>query len=139
MDRRESIYIDGFSHENPIPAGCRLGNLLFTGVIHGGKDGTDPASFPTEFADECRQMFDNVAAVLTAAGGSLDNVAKFEVQLGEAADRAVLNAQWQALFPDPGSRPARQVSAGTNRAHIRVQCSVVAVLGESAAEGGIHG
>lgn len=129
MGRRESIYVTGFSHENPVPAGCRIGDLLFTGVVHGGADGTDPSSFPTEFADECERMFATVAAVLAAAGGTLDDVAKVEIQLAEGADRAVLNDQWCALFPDPAARPARQVSTGTNRPHIRVQCEVVAVLG----------
>lgn len=111
---------------------------MFTGVIHGGENGADPASFPAEFADECERMFTSVGAVLTAAGGSLDDVAKFDIQLGESADRAVLNEQWCALFPDPARRPARQVSTGTNRPHIRIQCAVVAVVGD-AAEGGIHG
>jgi 2-iminobutanoate/2-iminopropanoate deaminase len=138
MDRRESIYVEGFSHENPIPAGCRIGNMVFTGVIHGGKDGTDPASFPPDFADECERMFATVAEVLAVAGGSLDDVAKFDIQLGKSADRAVLNEQWRALFPDPARRPARQVSSGTNRPHIRVQCAVVAVLDDSV-DGGIHG
>lgn len=128
MARRESIYIDGFSHENPVPMGCRVGGLLFTGVIHGGKNGAEPASFPADFSDECEQMFANVAKVLTAAGGSLDDVAKFDIQLGENGDRDLLNDRWCSLFPDPGERPARQVSVGTNRPHIRVQCEVFAVL-----------
>lgn len=140
MTRRESIYIEGFSHENPVPAGCRIGGLLFTGVVHGGKDGTDPASFPAEFADECEQMFANVAAILTAAGGTLDDIAKFDIQLGQSAHRGALNERWCALFPDPGRRPARQVSVGTNRPHIRVQCEIVAVLGDGdTAEGEKHG
>ncbi|MBB4689274.1 RidA family protein [Amycolatopsis jiangsuensis] len=138
MARRESIYIDGFSHENPIPPGCRIGNLLFTGVLHGGGNGADPASFPADFAGQCERMFAAVAAVLAAAGGSLDDVAKFEIQLGDPADRPALNDQWRALFPDPDSRPARMVGFGTNRPHIRVQCEVVAVLGD-AATGGTHG
>ncbi|WP_216894361.1 Rid family hydrolase [Nocardia alni] len=139
MAPRESIYIEGFSHENPVPAGCRVGDLLFTGVVHGGKDGTDPTSFPAEFADECAQMSANVAAVLAAVGGSLDDIAKFDIQLGRSADRAVLNEWWCALFPDPGRRPARRVSVGTNRPHIRVQCEIVAVLEDNAVKGEKHG
>ena len=27
--RRESIYIDGFAHANPIPAAARVGNMVY--------------------------------------------------------------------------------------------------------------
>ena len=40
MAKRKSIEIEGFAHKNPIPAACRLGNMLMTGII----TGTDPAT-----------------------------------------------------------------------------------------------
>ena len=35
MVARTSIYVEGFSHKNPIPAACRIGDLLFSGSIQG--------------------------------------------------------------------------------------------------------
>jgi hypothetical protein len=35
MARRKSIDIEGFSHAAPIPAACRIGNLVASGGIHG--------------------------------------------------------------------------------------------------------
>lgn len=132
MTRRSSIYLDGFAHENPIPAGCRVGDLLFTGAIHGGGRGSDPEDFPDDFGEQCRRMFSRVTAVVTAAGGSLDDVVKVSVRLGDPTTREVLNVHWCDLFPDPTSRPSRQVTIGTTQPHIQVQCEVVAVLDATA-------
>lgn len=126
---RQSIYVDGFAHVNPVPAACRVGNVLFTGAIHGGGKGDDPGDFPEDFGEQSARMFARVGDIVAAAGGSLDDVAKFSVRIAEAGDRAELNEHWEALFPDPASRPARQVTVGTTRPHIRVQCEVVAVIG----------
>ncbi len=35
MPKRQSIYSDAFSHGNPIPAACRVGDLLMTGTPEG--------------------------------------------------------------------------------------------------------
>ncbi|MGW3472017.1 RidA family protein [Saccharopolyspora sp. NPDC000995] len=128
MARRHSIFLDGFAHENPIPAACRLGNLLFSGAIHGGGSGGDPATFPEEFAEQCATMFSRVREVLVAGGGSLDDIAKASVRLARSDDRAELNRQWCELFPDGANRPARQLTLGTTKPHILVQCEVIAVF-----------
>ncbi|MDT0440278.1 MULTISPECIES: RidA family protein [Streptomyces] len=86
--------------------------------------------------EQTRVMFGRVAALLEAEGGSLDDVAKFSIRIADASGRQELNEQWSALFPDPASRPARQVTVGTTKAHILVQCEVLAVL---TADGEHHG
>jgi len=129
MGRRQSVHVDGFAHVNPVPAACRVGNLLVTGAVHGGGTSDDPADFPADFGTQCATMFARVAEIVAAAGGSPDDIAKFSVRIADAADRAELNAQWLDRFPDAESRPARQVSVGTTRPHIRVQCEVIAVIG----------
>ncbi|MFJ7238836.1 RidA family protein [Streptomyces olivaceus] len=78
--------------------------------------------------EQTRVMFARVAALLEAEGGSLDDVAKFSIRIADASGRQELNDQWGALFPDPSSRPARQVTVGTTQPHILVQCEVLAVL-----------
>ena len=45
MARRTSIYVEGFSHKNPIPAACRIGSVLESGSIQG----TEPATGNREY------------------------------------------------------------------------------------------
>jgi 2-iminobutanoate/2-iminopropanoate deaminase len=128
VGKRRSIHLEGFAHENPVPAACRVGDLLVTGAIHGGGRGTVADDFPAEPGEQVRVMFDRVARLLGSEGGSLDDVAKFSIRVSGAGARAALNEQWVVLFPDPDSRPARQVTVGTTQPHILVQCEVLAVL-----------
>lgn len=132
---RRSIDIGTYSHENPVPMGSLVGGLLASGVIHGGSSGPDPSSFGSGMAEQCAQMFENVRLLLTAAGGSLDDLLKLEIRLARAEDRSELNTQWLSVFPNEASRPARSVAIGdTNRPHILVQCQVLAVPGVSERE-----
>ncbi|MFR9727776.1 RidA family protein [Saccharopolyspora sp. MS10] len=78
--------------------------------------------------EQISTMFGRVAAVVEAGGGSLGDIAKLSVRLADPEHREELNRQWCALFPDPSSRPARQVTVGTTKPHILVQCEVLAVL-----------
>ncbi|MBZ6226332.1 RidA family protein [Streptomyces olivaceus] len=125
---RRSVHLEDFSHENPVPAACRIGDLLVTGSVHGGGRGSRAEDFPPDLPEQTRVMFARVAALLKAEGGSLDDVAKFSIRIAEASGRQELNDQWRVLFPDPSSRPARQVTVGTTQPHILVQCEVLAVL-----------
>ncbi|PXY23024.1 hypothetical protein BAY59_25210 [Prauserella coralliicola] len=125
---RRSIHLDDFSHENPVPAASRIGGLVATGAVHGGGRGSAPEEFPPDFGEQAARMFDRIAGILAAAGGSLDDALKFSVRLSAPEHRDELNRQWCALFPDPDSRPARQVNIGTTRPHILVQCEVLAVV-----------
>ena len=43
---RRTLHVEGFSHANPIPAACRKGPLLMSGLING----TDPATGPARVA-----------------------------------------------------------------------------------------
>jgi 2-iminobutanoate/2-iminopropanoate deaminase len=102
--------------------------MLFTGAIHGGGHGSNPEEFPPEPAEQCTRMIARVVSILDTAGGSTDDIVKMSVRVASAEVRTELNRQWCGLFPDAGSRPARQVTIGTTLPHILVQCEVVAVL-----------
>ena len=56
---RSSIYIEGFSHKNPIPAACRIGPLVESGSVLG----TDPATGQVApgIEAQCRQRHPFVA------------------------------------------------------------------------------
>jgi enamine deaminase RidA (YjgF/YER057c/UK114 family) len=129
--RRTSIEIDGFSHENPVPVASRVGPFLFTGVL----TGRDPETrdMPADLDTQCRNAFRHVRAVLRAAGGSIDDIAKITVWLVDLRDREALNREWIAMFPDAASRPARQVVAATLDRGALIHLDVVAVLGDEPA------
>ena len=68
MAARTSVYVEGFSHKNPIPAACRIGELLFSGSIQG----TDPATgnYGATIEEQCALMFAHVKRIVEAGGGS---------------------------------------------------------------------
>lgn len=102
---RKSIYIEGFSHKNPIPAGCRVGPLLESGSVLG----TDPATgkVAETIEAQCAFMLANMQRIVEAAGGTTGDIAKVTVWMKNRGDRPALNKPWLEMFPDPANRPAR--------------------------------
>lgn len=126
MAKRESIYVEGFSHKNPIPAACRIGKMVFSGSIQG----TDPATgrYGATIDEQCALMFAHVKRIIAAAGGTPEDVVKMTVWLRDRSNRAPLNREWLALFPDPHSRPARHAMQSPLDGEKLVECIFVAVL-----------
>lgn len=124
--RRRSIHVEGFSHANPIPAACRIDRFVFSGAITGRNP--DTGEMPPDLETQCANMFGHVRAVVAAAGGSTDDIVKMTVWLRDLSDRAALNREWEAMFPDPDSRPARHAQAGAFAGPTLVQCDLIAVL-----------
>ncbi|MDO9482994.1 MAG: RidA family protein [Hydrogenophaga sp.] len=102
-----SIDVPGASHNAPIPAAARVGQLLCTSAV----SGKDPATgqLPADALTQVGNTFANLRAVLQAGGASLDDVVKFSVTIKDNAVREHLNAVWLACFPDPHDRPARHI------------------------------
>ena len=130
MSIRRSIRIPGFHHgTNPIPNAAVVGSVLMSG----GVSGVDRAegTLPSRVEDAIQSMFDNIVAVLEAAGGSMDMVVRIEVTLEAVELRDALNAEWIRRFPDEASRPARKVEVSASLPPgCRTQCTFTAVLGE---------
>ena len=127
MSRRQSIYIDSFSHSNPIPAACRVGNTVMSGVIIGYDPATGkPAA---SLADQVRYMFDNLQAIVAASGCTMEDVIKISIGMVDRNQRQVLNGRWLELFPDPANRPARHTSDAALGNGILVQCDFTAIAG----------
>jgi 2-iminobutanoate/2-iminopropanoate deaminase len=106
VTRRKAIYADGVSHKNPIPPASRIENFVATGIVSGRDANRVVSSNPT---DQARAMLKNLEKVLEAAGASLDDVLKLNVWIAEESVREHLNVAWLETFPDPATRPARQV------------------------------
>lgn len=124
---RRSIYLEGFSHKNPIPAACRIGGLVCSGSIQG----TDPATgeYGADLGEQCRLMFLQVASIVEAAGGGVQDIIRITVWMKDRNQRAALNPLWLEMFPDPHSRPARHtMNADLDGAKL-VECDFVAVIG----------
>jgi enamine deaminase RidA (YjgF/YER057c/UK114 family) len=102
---RTSIYVEGFSHKNPIPAACRVGPLLESGSIQGNDPATGKPAATVEA--QCCLMLDNVRRIVEAAGGSTADIVKLTVWMKDRSQRPALNVPWLEMFPDPTSRPAR--------------------------------
>lgn len=126
MARRESIYLEAFPHANPIPAACRVDNLLYSGVIYG----RDPATgaVPASLERQCELMFTHLRSIVEAAGGSLEDVIKVTLWMRDKTQRESVNRYWEAAFPDPLSRPARHALEGCPSGDALIQCDFIAVL-----------
>jgi len=126
MAKRHSIYVQGFSHKNPIPAACRIGSLVYTGSIQG----TDPASgkYGATLEAQCVLMFAHVRRIVEAAGGSTADIIKMTVWMADRSQRAALNAEWLKMFPDADARPARHTMQASFDGDKLIECDFVAVL-----------
>jgi len=128
--KRKSIYAEGFGHKNPIPAGCRIGNMIYSGSIQG----SDPATgaYGATLAEQCELMFAHVKRIVEAGGGSTDDIIKMTVWMKDRSQRADLNAVWLRFFPDAATRPARHTMQADLDGGKLIECDFVAVLNEGA-------
>lgn len=95
-----------------------------------GQVGLDPATgelVPGGFEAQARRVFENLGAVLTAAGCGFGDVVKATVYLADMADFATLNGIYAEAFGD--HRPARStVQAAALPKGARVEIDLVARL-----------
>ena len=128
MARRVSIELPGFGHANPIPAASRKGPFVFSGAF----TGRDPQTheLPVDLDGQLANIFTHVRALMTAAGGTPDDIVRMTVWLADYRDREALNREWLAMFPDDGSRPARHVVKAELDGGILAQADLVAILDE---------
>ncbi|UFH51205.1 RidA family protein [Pseudomonas sp. KNUC1026] len=124
MPDRCAIYLKQFAHANPIPAACRRGPLLMSGVINGNDPET--GELPPDLDTQCQHVFAHVRAILAAAGATPEDLVKMTVWLQDREQRAPLNAQWLILFPDPDSRPARHALQAATPSKFLIQCEFTA-------------
>jgi 2-iminobutanoate/2-iminopropanoate deaminase len=107
----------------------RAGELVFTA----GQLGIDPRSgelVGETVAEQARQAFANVAAILEAAGSGLDRLLKVTVFLADINDWPALNEVYAAVVPEP--YPARSAFAVRDLPRgglVEIEC--VALVGTS--------
>ena len=130
--RRKSIDVEAFNHgEIPIPAACRVDNIVYTGAISGYDVRTK--THAEGLQAQCALMFSHLAAVLAAAGAGPEHVVRMTFYVKTPDARPVINGEWVKLFPDPASRPARHTINYETPKGSLMQCDAVAVLPRDAA------
>jgi 2-iminobutanoate/2-iminopropanoate deaminase len=95
----------------PFSDAVRVGNMLCLS----GQIGNEPGQLrlvPGGVEAETRQMMDNIARVLNAAGCSFDDVFKCTVMLADMAEWTAFNAVYVEYFR-PGRLPARSAFAAS--------------------------
>jgi 2-iminobutanoate/2-iminopropanoate deaminase len=111
----------------PYSQAIAAGDLVFCA----GQIGLDPASgrlVAGGLASEAARALDNLAAVLGAAGVSMDAVVKTTVYLVDLADGAAFGEVYRRYFPAP--EPARAtVQVAALPAGARVEIDAIAVRG----------
>ncbi|MFF4835213.1 RidA family protein [Streptomyces sp. NPDC001315] len=125
---RRAIEVEGLGHRGqPIPVASLHRGILASGGIAGidRKSG----ELTPDRNEQVRLVFENVRAVLTAAGATVDDVVKMTFFVTDRALRDAVNAEWTAMFPDPGSRPARHTLTQQLPPGMAVQCELLAVPG----------
>ena len=93
----------------PYSQAVSTGSLVFTA----GQIGLNPATgkMAEGVENQARQVMANLAAILTAAGSSLDQVIKTTIFLQDMADFAAVNAIYGAAFSaTPPARSTVQVA-----------------------------
>lgn len=107
---RKSIEVDGLHHAgNPIPAASQVGPLLISSGIN-GMDPTD-GSIPSSVEEQARLVFENIERIMQSAGGTTADVAKCTFFVRDKSSKGAIDEQWNAMFPDAKSRPARHTLA----------------------------
>ena len=77
--------------------------------------------------EQTRQVIENLSAVLTAAGSSLDRVVRSTVYLSDIGNFAAMNSVYEKMFPKP--YPVR-TTIGTQLRGILVEIDVIALRNE---------
>ena len=127
MAKRQSINFPGFSHVNPIPNASRIGNIMMSSVI----SGRDPATndMPDDMAAQVVNIFSHIRSAVAAAGGTPEDIIKITFWVRDpGTGRAALNGEWEKMFPDENSRPARHTQSLAASGPSQVSCDFVAVF-----------
>lgn len=117
---RRPIEIDGVRHRDPLPMGAVIGERLWSSAIVPDRPG---GGAPQGIA-AIHQAFDNLQALVEAAGGSLSNVSNLWVYLGRWDCHDDMVDRWVETFPDADRRPSRKTYFYPD-VEVQLQCEAV--------------
>ena len=109
----------------PYSHAIKVGHLVYTA----GQVGIDPATgnlVEGGIEAQTRQVLNNLAAVLAAAGSSLSAVVKTSVFMQDLSEFGAMNATYAEFFPShPPARTTVQVAALPRGAKLEIECVAV--------------
>lgn len=108
MSRRRVIELPNVNHAAPIPAAVVIGNVLASSAVFGADQKTGLR--PDDPSDEVACLFQNIAAILELAGGTVDDILRMDVFIQDNAIREFVNREWLQLYPHEDDRPARHIT-----------------------------
>jgi 2-iminobutanoate/2-iminopropanoate deaminase len=117
------------TEKGPKPLGPYSQAIIEGDLIYlAGQGCTNPLTGKLELGDvrsETKRTFENISAILQAAGSSLDDVMKCNVYLRDINDFAAMNAVYETFFSAPF--PARTtIQAGALPGGIAVEIECIA-------------
>ena len=120
--------------EAPLPAGPYSQAIRVPGqlVFVAGQGATDPATgkwASDEITGQTRQVFDNIEAILRAAGATMADVVKVSVFLARMEDFQAMNEIYKTRFEKP--YPARTTVQAGLAAGLLIEVDVIALGGTS--------
>ena len=123
--RREVVQPEGLARLPVFSTAIRNGDVLWMS----GQIGTLPGVSPPTLVEggveaQTRQTFENIEAVLAAAGLGLADLVKCTVFLADIADYAAMNAVYATYFEgmDPPARSALAGSGLALGARVEIEC-----------------
>ena len=122
---RRSIHVGGIAHQSPIPNASRIGNVIASELIRGADPATSKLAVTLE--EQCAFMFANMRQTVEAGGATINDIIKVTVWM-KKLERQPVNEEWVEMFPDPTSRPARQIMEAPMEPGVLVQCDFMAVI-----------
>lgn len=126
MAKRKIIEIPGVHHQNPIPMGAKIGNVIYSSAISGIEP--DSKSPPQDPDKQAEALFRNIQTFMEQAGGTPDDIIRMTVYVKEEHYRDAINKEWLKMFPDEKNRPARHTLQVPVRGEALFQIELVAVL-----------
>jgi 2-iminobutanoate/2-iminopropanoate deaminase len=108
----------------PFSSAVRVGHTLYLSGNLGNIPGTlDLAE--GGIAGETRQTMDNISAVLSEFGSSMNDVVKCSVFLADMAEWDAMNAVYRTYFENPPARSALGASGLAINARVEIECVAV--------------
>jgi enamine deaminase RidA (YjgF/YER057c/UK114 family) len=126
MATRKSIEIPGVHHQNPIPMGAKIGNMVYSSAISGLE--LNSRTPPPDPDKQAEVLFRNIRTFMDLAGGTPDDIIRMTVYVKEEQYRDSINKEWLKMFPDEKNRPARHTLKAPVRGEALFQVEVIAVL-----------
>ncbi len=124
---RQSIEIESFVHENPIPSATRIGPLIESSIIPPFNDGI--RELPDTIEEQIDNLFLHMGNMLEKAGATWDDMAKITFFVQDPNEsRAALNGPWEEKFPDPDSRPSRHNLQVPGSGKAKISCVFTAYV-----------